>query len=90
MEKGIKVDSFETLMLVLVRTVFILLKQGEDIEGLLSHMEMLCEKALTKVYRVGPLVTYDKSVRDRADLVGPEAFGTVLTSDVFRFFCEEM
>ena len=85
-EKGTKVDSFETLMLVSVRTVLILLKQGEDVEGLLSHMEMLCEKAMTKVYRVGPLVTYDKSVRDRADLVGPEAFGTVLTSDVFRFF----
>ena len=42
--------------LVNIRTVLIMLKQGEQVEGLLEHMELMCEKALTKVYRINSLV----------------------------------
>ena len=85
-EKSVKIDSLEALMLVNIRTVAILLKQGEDIHGLIDHIELICEKALTRVYRVGSLIAYDKCVRTRADDKGPSVFGQVFKSDVLRHF----
>ena len=85
-EKSVKIDSLEALFLVNIRTVLIMLKQGEPVVGLLEHMELMCEKALTKVYRVNSLIAYDKCVRERADAKGLEVFGTVYNSDVLRYF----
>ena len=52
----------------------------------MDHAELLCEKAITRVYRPSALIAYDVSVRSRANLEGPRAFATVLNCDVLRYF----
>lgn len=86
LDRSIKVDGFEALMLLNIRVVKYLAEQGEDLVGLISHVELLCEKALTKVYRPSALIAYDQSVRGRASDKGPSAFGFVANVDVLRYF----
>ena len=89
LEKAIKLDNVEALFLVNTRTVRILLEQGEPTEAVISvleHVEMLCEKALTRIYRPSALIGYDKAVRTRANVDGVEAFGRVRNVDVLRHF----
>ena len=54
LETTIKLDNVEAFFLVKTRRVRILLEQGEPTEAViavLEHVEMLCEKALTRIYR---------------------------------------
>ena len=88
-DKSVKVDSMDTLNLVSLRTLRILLEKGDSLEmalGFLDHAELLCEKAITKVYRPSALIAYDCSVRGRANLEGPRAFASVRNADVLRYF----
>ena len=82
----VKCDNFESLMLANVRTLKLLAFDGEDILALINHIELICEKAMTKVYRSSALVNYDKSVRDRANVKGPSEYQIVMNSDVLRYF----
>ena len=86
LDKSVKLDSFESLMLLQVRMVKSLFLQGEDLLGLISHIELLCEKAMTRVYRIPSLIAYDHSVRVRASAKGPDGFGQVENADVLRYF----
>ena len=61
--------------------------KGEDVFNLISHIEMLIEKSVTKIYTVKALTAYDKSVKDRADRVGIRAFERVDSADVLRHLC---
>ena len=81
-----KMDSFEALMLANIRTVKLLAFDGEDILALINHIELLCEKSMTRVYRPSALIDYDKSVRDRANKGGPEQYQLVQNVDVLRYF----
>ena len=84
-----KVDSIEALLLISIRTVSVLIDQGyesKDILGVLDHAELICEKALTKIYKPSALVTYDRVVRSRANTEGLGVFGQVKSSDVLRYF----
>lgn len=87
--KGTKVDSFERLALASVKTVRYLHEYGEDLDGILRHLELLCEKAATRVFTYSALVDYDKSVRARADKKGPKAFDLVENADIVRHLSYE-
>ena len=89
LDKSVKIDTLDALYLINFRTIRILLEQGEGLEeilGVLDHFEHLCEKALTRVYRPAALISYDKSVRARANEHGPQSFASVKNVDVLRFF----
>ena len=81
-----KVDSFDRLMLVNIRTINIAFEQGQDIRGLVDHVEMLCQKSSTKVFQVAALCNYDKAVRLRADREGIAAFSKVEAGDILKYF----
>ena len=80
------IDSFEALVLVNIRTIKIMYEQGDDLMGLIQHIELLCEKSLTHVYKASTLIEYDRSVRERANKKGCQAYDTVENSDVLRHF----
>ena len=84
--KSEKVDCFEALVLVNIRTIKQMLEQEEEVDGIIDHIELLCEKALTRVYRPLALCSYDRTVRDRANIKGISAFKVVENSDVLRHF----
>ena len=88
-DKDVKVETLDVLNLVNLRTLRILLEKGDSLElalGFLDHAELLCEKAITRVYRPSALIAYDVSVRSRANLEGPRAFASVRNCDVLRYF----
>ena len=86
LKKGEPVDSFERVMMVIFKTLRQLLEANGDVRGVVRHGLALAEKASKDVYKVEAFTKYDESVRERAGLVGPSAFGTVDQEDTLRFF----
>ena len=82
--KGQKIDSIETLLLVNLRVLKQLNEEGEDITGLVDHMELLIEKSCTKIYLLSSLSAYDAAVKTRASEDGIGAFKSVSNSEVLR------
>ena len=91
LKRGEEVNSFERLMLVHFKTMQLLLEMKHDVSGLVKHGIAMSEKAAKKVYEPEAFIVYDESVRERAGLVGPSAYGNVVQEDMLRFFsCEYM
>ena len=88
-ERGKKVDSFDKLILVNIRTIKIMFEHGEDIRGLIDHVEMLCKKAGSKVFQIRALCDYDEAVRARADTKWMSAFERVEAGDILKYFLHD-
>ena len=90
-KKGDVIESFEQLMVVLLKTMTQLLDLKYDVRGIIKHGLMMAEKAAKDVYEPEAFTQYDDSVRSRAGHVGPTAFGTVDQEGVLRFFsCDNL
>ena len=90
-KKGKEVETFEQLMVIQFKTMNQLLDLKYDVRGLVKHGLMMSEKAAKDVYEAEAFVQYDESVRSRAGVSGPTAFGSVDQEDVLRFFsCDNM
>ena len=90
-KKGEEVQSFEQLMVVLLKTMSQFMDLRYDVRGLIKHGLMLAEKAAKDVYKPEAFVLYDESVRARAGRVGPSAFSSIDQEDVLRFLsCDNL
>ena len=88
-KKGEVVQTFEQLMVVLLKTMSQFMDLRYDVRGIIKHGLMLAEKAAKDVYRPEAFVQYDESVRTRAGQVGPTAFASI--DQVLRFFsCDNL
>ena len=87
--RGESVASFESLMMVMFRTLLEMKEEDEEIDGLLQHGLLLSEKASKDVYRQEAFLSYDEAIRRRAGREGPQAFGEVRQEEVMRHFCFE-
>lgn len=85
--QGEQVASFERLMVISMKTIEYVTREGLDISGLIQHITCLAEKASKNIYKVEALISYDAAVRDRAGREGPAAFGVVSQEDVLTYFC---
>lgn len=85
--QGEQIDTFERLMVVSVKTIDYMVREGLDISGIIQHITCLAEKASKNIYKVGALISYDAAVRERASREGPAAFGVVSQEDVLTYFC---
>ena len=86
LERHEKVDALDKLMLVSIRTLKQAIAEGQNVEGLLDHMEMICVKSSTKIYQVKAFIDFDKAVRDRANAKGISVFSKVDNADVLTYF----
>ena len=86
LKKGEKVESFESLMVVTLKTIQQLADVKYDVSGVVKHGITMAEKAAKDVFEVEAFLLYDESVRERAGQLGPSAFGQVVQEDSIRFF----
>ena len=61
-----------------------LYEEGRDVRDVISHIEMILEKSVTKIYTINALVAYDGAVKERANRIGIEAFAQVENADILR------
>ena len=86
MKKGDKIECFETLVVIMFKTIQQLLDAKYDVSGMVKHGLMMAEKVSKNVFELNAFLLYDESVRDRAGETGPTAFGQVYQEDSLRFF----
>lgn len=89
LEEGEVVNSFETVMLVGLRTVQFLVNEGSDPKPLYKHLEFMAKKASMCRYKFEAFVGYDVRVRERAGSMGISVFVEMSSEDIATFFCAE-
>lgn len=89
LEEGEAVNSFETVMLVGLRTIQSLVDEGKDPKPLYKHLEFMAKKASMCRYKFEAFVGYDSRVHERAGALGVDVFAEMSSEDVATFFCAE-
>ena len=81
-----KLKMGDYLLLVGVKTVEKIIKDGDDPLPCVKHLRMLTEKVTKKVYKVDRLCKYAAPVHKRASLVGVKEFGNIKHDEMFTYF----
>lgn len=89
LKEGKPMTGLNTVLLAGVRQVHQLMKEGETADPLLKHLEFLLKKSTLGVYKHDAYVSYNCSVRARADRDGLDAFGNIATEELATSFCTE-
>lgn len=89
LERGEIISTFESLMVSTFRTLKEMQEKGLPLEGMINHGLTMSEKAASGAYLDRACISYDASVRQRAQKLGPSAFAVPINEDLIRHFSLE-